>query len=182
MDTKDRHKLRRKRVADGLAEFIGRHTGAGGDTVEDVAAYVGLSRKQLDQRMHGNRDHGPTALGVHELVALTHALEDASLINLVCRLCGGSFLPDGHQLGESHPERSLQHALDLLSAAWQETGESMSVSAEVLHDKIATAEEKVRVEKEINEAILALNKLYSAIKSMPEHASAARAINLGGTP
>lgn len=164
----------RGRVGEATKRLVEAHTSRGGDRVEDIAAALGMTRKQLDNRLQGN-----THLTVVDLRALTHLLEDDQLIQFVCTLCGGSFLPTPHEEGPTRPQESYRHALSMLATATRETGEGLSVSMDVLQGQIATAEQKAAVTKELTETMAAIGQLLGAINGLPEF-SAPRTFSLSG--
>ena len=166
----------KKRIAAELECLIHRHTCRGGDSVDDLAGSIGIGRKALDHRMHNAGD--PTPLAVHELIALTALLEDYSLIQFVCGRLGGAFVPLPHEEGETRPAACWVYAMELAATAARETGEGLSISLNVLRERVATPEEKARVTREIHEGITALGQLLSAVTSLPERDNG-RAATLG---
>lgn len=170
----DMDTILRKRIAQMAKGLVYSATSRGGDTVADIADYVGLTRKSLDNRLQAK-----TSFTAEDVIHLTNLLESPVLIEFLCDRCGGYFTPNPHTQGETRPEASWQNAMELLSDAVRETGEGLSVSANVLRDRVATPEKKAKVEKEIQEAISAMSALLASIKSMAgtDHG---RTVMLGG--
>lgn len=164
-----------QRISDMAKAVVYSHISRGGDSVEDIALAIGMTRKALDHRLQGE-----TPISIQDLKALTNLLEDDRLIQYVCQLCGGQFVRDPHQMGEIRPEASLEHAIRALADASREAGEGISVAAAALANRYCTPEEKVKVEREIIEAQAALSQLQAAVRSMPENPEVRR-ISLKGT-
>lgn len=154
-----KNSLQRKRIAGLLGSMVHGHLAENKhEGLEDIAAEVKVTKGYLSNMITcGNGAGVPSDVGV----ILTRCLGRYDWIEGVAAMCGGRFVripcADGME---------LDGALGAAAKAAKESGEAIAAALDALADNRITDDELATCDREIPEAITALEQVAAAIRVM----------------
>lgn len=150
--------LSAKRIAKALNTMLGRHCEMTGDNREIIAEELDISRPYLNQITNAG---GDTPCPADLLVRLTILLNDATVIETICQLCGGTFIPT-----RKAPKAELSDVLRAVGEVSKEVGEAVKKVLDSCNDGIISRDEFDSSVRELTEAAVAIDNLIQSVTAM----------------